>query len=31
MEKYKIDHFAIGNTLSQTLCLYKHIVSNNIN
>ena len=31
MKKYKIDHFAIGNTLSQTLCLYKHIVSNNIN
>ena len=31
MKKFKLDHFAIGNTLSQTLCLYKHIVSNNIN
>ena len=30
MIKFKVNHFAIGNTLSQTLCLYRHIISENI-
>lgn len=27
---FKLDHFAVGNTLSQTLCLYRYLIKNNI-